>query len=81
MSMAIHAPRRLRAHRGEYVVASRQADKKRKRNKPDTQAKVRRNHGKARHIGVVVVCGAVIGFDLGVGKVAEPNIVVNKNET
>lgn len=77
---AVHAPRGLRSHRGQHIVAGRQADKEGKRNQPDAEAKVRCNHGKGRDVGIVVVCSAVIRLDLGIGKVAEPYVMVEQDE-
>lgn len=73
---------RLAAHGGENIVACRQADEQRKRDEPDTDAKVGRNLGEGRDVvgGVVVRGHVLVGALLAVGEVPEPDVMVQQDE-
>ena len=70
----------LAAHGGQDVVAGAQADEERKGHEPDADAKIRRDHGEAGDVDVVVVRGSLVGAGLRVGEVAEPRVVIAEDE-
>lgn len=71
---------RLRTHRGENIVASRQTNEQGEWHKPNTKSKVRRDLREARNIGLVVVRGTLVHARLRIGEMTEPNIVIDQNK-
>jgi hypothetical protein len=72
----------LMPHGRQHVVACRQANKERKGDEPDAQSKVGRDLGKGRDVvGRVVVGRHILDCAvLGTGEVAEPEVMIEKDE-
>lgn len=76
--LALHTANRFCAHCRQHVITRRQAHKQCKRHQPDTQAEVRRDHGKSRNVHLIVVRGSIVSSRLAVGKVSKPHIVIEQ---
>lgn len=80
LALPIESMGGLSAHGWKDIVACRQTDKERERNEPDAEAKIRSDLGETWHVGLVVVRGPLVGAGLCIGKVSEPNVVVDEHE-
>lgn len=78
--LPVGSSHRLRTHGGQDIVSGRQTDEQGEWDEPDAQAEVRGNHREARHVGGVVVGGALVRSCLGTREVPEPDVVVDQDE-
>ena len=80
LALPIEAMGGLSAHGRQDIVACRQTDKECERNEPDAEAKVRGDLGETWHVGLVVVRSPLVRARLCIGKVSEPDVVVDEHE-
>jgi hypothetical protein len=70
------------SHGGQDVIARAEADEKGEGYEPYAEGKVGRNLGECRNISRIIVRGhALVGLVLSMGKMAEPNVMIKKDET